>query len=166
MKKRYGARFSLVLAAVFSFFTPATPEAANPSPTSGDLFEAVARMDGAIFDAFNARDLERLMSMFTEDLEFYDDGDSVGLNNYKQTKDDFQKMFANIPDMRRDLVPGTLEVYPIKGHGALEIGQHRFCHKENGKDDCGTFKFAMIWRKTGELWKLSRVISYGHKPPK
>jgi ketosteroid isomerase-like protein len=114
----------------------------------------------------NAHDLERLMSMFTDDLEFYDDGDGVGLNDYRQTKDDFQKMFANIPDMCRDLVPGTLEVYPIKGHGVLEIGQHRFCHKEDGKDDCGTFKFAMIWRKTGESWKLSRVISYGHKPPK
>ena len=34
--------------------------------------------------------------------------------------------------------------------------------KENGKDDCGTFKFAMIWRKDDETWKLSRVISYGH----
>lgn len=155
-----------VLIAPFLFFARTTPGATNPSPTAGELFETIARLDGAIFDAFNAHDLERLMSMFTDDLEFYDDGDGVGLNDYRQTKDDFQKMFANIPDMRRDLVPGSLEVYPIKGHGALKIGQHRFCHKEDGKDDCGTFKFAMIWRKTGESWKLSRVISYGHKPPK
>jgi len=63
---------------------------------------------------------------------------------------------------RRDLVKGSLEVYPIRDHGALEIGEHRFCHQENGKDDCGTFKFAMIWRKDDETWKLSRVISYGH----
>jgi hypothetical protein len=72
------------------------------------------------------------------------------------------------PDIRRDLVKGSLEVYPIKDHGAIEIGEHRFCHEENGKGaspartDCGTFKFAMVWRKSGESWKSSRVISHGH----
>jgi hypothetical protein len=48
----------------------------------------------------------------------------------------------------------------------MEIGRHRFCHKENGKDDCGSFGFAMVWRKTGASWKISRVLSYGHAPPK
>jgi hypothetical protein len=74
-------------------------------------------------------------------------------------------MFASAPDIRRDLEPGSLEVYPIKDYGAMEIGRHRFCHKENGKDDCGTFGFAMVWRKAGDSWKISRVLSYGHTPP-
>ena len=47
-------------------------------------------------------------------------------------------------DIRRDLELGSLQVYPIKDYGAMEIGRHRFCHKENGKDDCGTFGFAMV----------------------
>jgi hypothetical protein len=64
--------------------------------------------------------------------------------------------------MRRDLVPGTLEVYPIKGYGAIEIGAHRFCHKEDGKDDCGVFKFVQIWQKQESGWKVTRVVSYGH----
>ena len=42
--------------------------------TSGELFETIARMDAAVFDAFNAHDVARLMAMFTDDLEFYDDG--------------------------------------------------------------------------------------------
>jgi hypothetical protein len=64
--------------------------------------------------------------------------------------------------------PTPLEVYPIKDYGAIEIGAHRFCHKEKGNDaspartDCGTFKFAMVWRKIGDSWKISRVLSYGH----
>lgn len=128
--------------------------------TSGELFETIARMDATIFDAFNVHDVDRLMALFTEDLEFYHDAD--GLTNYTQSSEGFQKLFASTPDIRRDLVKGTLEVYPIKNLGALEIGQHRFCHKEKGKNDCGTFKFAMIWRKSGDSWKLSRVISYGH----
>jgi hypothetical protein len=53
-------------------------------------------------------------------------------------------------------------VYPVNNFGAMEIGAHKFCHLENGKQDCGTFKFAMIWKKTEDGWKISRVISYGH----
>ncbi len=71
-------------------------------------------------------------------------------------------MFGSTPDIRRELVPGSLEVYPIKDYGALELGQHRFCHQENGKEECGTFRFAMVWRKSGGLWQISRVLSYGH----
>jgi hypothetical protein len=35
-------------------------------------------------------------------------------------------------------------------------------HIENGKDDCGTFKFLQIWKHTADGWKLARVVSYGH----
>ena len=128
--------------------------------TSGELFETIARLDGALFNAFNAHNTDLLMSMFSEDLEFYHD--TGGLANYRQTRSNFEKLFAQTPDIRRELVKDSLKVYPIKDHGALEIGQHRFCHKENGKDDCGTFMFAMIWRKTGDSWRVSRVLSYGH----
>lgn len=53
----------------------------------------------------------------------------------------------------------------MPGFGAMQFGEHRFCHTENGKPDCGTFRFAHVWRKEGETWKLSRVLSYGHRPP-
>jgi hypothetical protein len=43
-------------------------------------------MDSLVFDAFNAYDLERLMALFTDDLEFYDDGS--GLKNHSGTKQD------------------------------------------------------------------------------
>jgi ketosteroid isomerase-like protein len=132
----------------------------NNAAISGELFDTIARMDSAMFDAFNGHNVDRLMSMFTNDIEFYHD--TGGLTNYEQTKENFGKLFANTPDIRRDLVKGSLEVYPIKDYGAIEIGEHVFCHKENGKDDCGTFKFTMVWRKDGDSWKVSRVISYGH----
>ncbi len=128
--------------------------------TSGELYETIARMDRATFDAFNEKNLERLMSMFTDDLEFYDDGS--GVKNSAQTKDDFAKVFANVPDLQRELVAGSLEVYPLPGYGAIEVGEHRFCHNENGKQDCGVMKFSMVWRQTGETWKLARVLSYAH----
>lgn len=125
-----------------------------------ELFETIVRADRAMFDAFNAHDVDLLMSMFSDDLEFYHD--KGGFTNRLQTREGFAKMFGNSPDIRRNLVAGSLHVYPIKDFGAIEIGTHRFCHTENGKDDCGNFPFVMIWKKSGDSWKVSRVISYGH----
>ena len=163
MDRLLRTRFSFLILAALSISAQATDQQGDhkKGATSGELLEAIARVDNVTFDAFNAHDVDRLMAMFTDDLEFYHD--TGGLTDYRQTKESFKKMFAGTPDIRRDLVKGSLEVYPIKDHGAIEIGEHRFCHKENGKDDCGTFKFAMIWRKSGESWKISRVISYGHQ---
>ena len=126
----------------------------------GDLYSAIAAADSALFAAFNQRDLSRLRSFFTRDLEFYQDNE--GVENYAQTMRDFRQMFGQAAPIHRDLVPGSLEVYPIKNYGAMEVGRHRFCHVENGKEDCGTFSFVQIWRRTKAGWQISRVISYGH----
>jgi ketosteroid isomerase-like protein len=140
----------------------AIAQSPTPSQLSGshELFETIARMDAKLFDAFNAHDLDAMMEMFADDLEFYQDND--GVSNYQQSKDDFTKMLASVPDIRRELVKDSLEVYPIKDYGAIEIGIHRFCHKEHGKEECGSFKFVHVWRKIGNSWKISRIISYGH----
>ena len=142
------------------------PSPSPVSPEARELFETISLMDSQLFDAFNGHRLDAVMAMFSDDVEFYQDND--GLSNYEQTKNDFRKMFATVPDIKRELVPGSLEVYSIKDYGAIEIGLHRFCHKadNNGASagglECGSFKFVHIWRKTGGAWKLARVISYGH----
>jgi ketosteroid isomerase-like protein len=152
----------LLVVASFSISGQATDQQAakKKTATSGKLFDTIARVESAMFEAFNQHDVDRLMSMFTDDLEFYHD--TGGLTNYEETRENFGKLFASTPDIRRDLVKGSLEVYPVKDYGAIEIGEHVFCHKENDKSDCGAFKFAMVWRKDVESWKVSRVISYGH----
>ena len=130
------------------------------SLTSADLRAEISRADSALFDAFNARDLQRIGTFFTPDLEFYLDNE--GLGSYAQTMKDFGLMFAQPAKLHREFVPGSLEVYPIKGFGAVEIGSHRFCHVENGKEECGTFKFVHVWKKTNDQWQIARVVSYAH----
>jgi ketosteroid isomerase-like protein len=138
-----------------------TPATAESIPTdAARLRERVAELDRQMFDAYNAHDVDRLMAMFADDLEFYHD--TGGLLNHAQVKAGFTSVFANNKDIRRDLVDGTLEVYPIKGFGAIETGAHRFCHTENGKPDCGTFRFMQLWRLRDGAWQVSREVSYGH----
>ena len=155
---------SLSLLLLLSASTPVIRGNASPAGTgdvsSSELTNAIAGMDQKMFDAFNAHDVDLLMSLFTDDLEFYHD--KGGLTNHQQTREGFTKMFGNMPDIKRTLVPDTFLVYPIKDYGAIELGTHRFCHQENGKDDCGDFPFVMIWKKVGNSWKVARVVSYGH----
>ena len=165
MKRCFAMTAILLAAALVLTAVAQDPEQAaqkKRKASSGELYEKVAALDAQVFAAFNAHDLEQLMAMFAEDLEFYDDGGSGGPKTHAQVKDGFTKVFGNVPDLKRELVPGTLEVYPLKGYGAIEVGAQRFCHEENGKPDCGVTKFSMVWRQTGETWKLARVLSYAH----
>jgi len=133
----------------------------TPPPTDpAALRELVTGLDRAMFDAYNAHDVAGLMALFAPGLEFFHD--TGGLAGYEAAQSGFTQVFANNPDIRRDLVPGTLQVYPIKDYGAIEIGAHRFCHTEDGKADCGTFQFLQVWHYDGGRWQVSRVVSYGH----
>lgn len=141
--------------------TPVAPPPSVPL-TSTALTATIATLDSALFSAFNAHDAAALGTWFTPDLEFYHD--KGGLADYDSTMAGFGRMFGQptTADMRRELVSGTLEVYPLGDFGALEVCMHRFCHTENGKEECGTFKNIMVWREDSTGWKVSRVISYDH----
>lgn len=167
MNKVFALATLFAASALFATPQPAEAEAAD-SPTTEQsipadaarLRELVGELDRNMFEAYNAHEVDGLMAWFTEDLEFYHD--TGGLLDFQQVKQGFTSVFVNNKDIRRDLVEGSLEVYPIRDYGAIEIGAHRFCHTENGKPDCGTFRFMQIWRVDGGVWKVSRDVSYGH----
>ena len=128
--------------------------------TSQELYNVIARMDSIMFDAFNTQNMVKFQSLFTKDLEWFQD--NGGLISYKTVFENFGNTFKKPFKLTRELVPGSLEVHPIKDYGAIEIGIHRFRHIENGKEETGTFKFVMIWQNKDGQWKISRVISYNH----
>ena len=133
-----------------------------PFASEVERIATIAALDSAMFAAFNAHDADRLGTFFTPDLEFYHD--KSGFAGFDTTLANFRGLFARNADtgLRRELAPGTLEVYLLGEHGLLEVCQHRFCHTENGQEDCGTFKNIMVWRRDGIGYKVSRVISYDH----
>jgi len=140
---------------------PLATTALNAKPAAKDeLYQMVARLDAEMFAAFNAHDADKLMSYFAPTLEFFHD--KGGLSNFSQTKEGFTRMFAQAPDISRTLVPGSLEVFPVKGYGAMHIATQRFCHVENGRNDCGNSKFVMVWQQQDGTWKITRVVSYDH----
>lgn len=145
--------------------TPATARA-QPIPaldkikTPAELTQAVAALDKALFDSFNHCELDKFAAFFSDDVEFYHD--RVGLSVGK--KDIVEATKKNIcGKVTRELVPASLEVYPIKDWGALEIGVHRFHHP--GHDDTeplGEGRFIHLWRFKDGAWQVTRVVSFDH----
>jgi hypothetical protein len=140
--------------------TSAAPESTAPPGDPAALLTLVLALDRRMFEAFDAHDVDRLMSWFAPELEFFHD--TGGLSDWTQTKQGFVRLFAQNADIRRELVPGSTRVYPVKDYGAIQIGRHTFCHTENGANDCGTFEFVQVWRWHAGRWQVTRELSYGH----
>lgn len=124
------------------------------------LFNTIYKQDSLFFSAFNEKDTNRFAGFLDSSLEFFHD--KGGLTDKAYSINSLKNVAANVPDLKRTLLKETMEVYPIPNYGAVQIAQHRFCHMENGKMDCGVFKFIHVWKKTDTGWKVTRIISVDH----
>ena len=120
------------LALLFLFLFGLAPSSARSQSSAAPdpLFKTIQSLDTKLFDAYNHCDLTTLASLVSENLEFYHD--KTGLARGRHSFIDSIK--NNIcGKVTRELVPGTLQVYPLAHYGAVEIGTHRFHHP--GHDD-------------------------------
>ena len=125
-----------------------------------DLAEAIYRADQTFFTAFNSCDLEVMGRIFSKDLEFYHD--ISGYAGYDQTLEITRNNCDRKLGLVRELVGGSGSVHALGDFGAVQKGQHTFCHEVEGENDCGTFEFLHIWKRLNGDWRLHRVVSYGH----
>lgn len=147
------------------------PITAGPQATR-QLFEELAEQDRRLFDVIFIRcDADALAGMLAEDFTFiHDKHGEIATSPQKFVADirqgcELQAKGVNVR-ARRELVPGSLEVYPMNNYGAIQTGSHRFFGIEPGKPDQlrETAQFFHVWKKIDGQWKLSRSYSYDHKP--
>jgi hypothetical protein len=161
MKKLSGLASLLVLAVVV--LTSYSSRVVEVEATDRDeewiapmsLYDSIVAMDAQWEDAYNNCKLDVMEAVISEDLEFYHD--QGGLMTSKQKLNEALK--NNIcGKVKRQLKTGSIEVYPIKGYGAVEMGQHGF---HNFKDSSPNHfsKFVHIWKRTNGKWQITRVIS-------
>ena len=127
------------------------------------LFTQIAQLDSEAFDAFNRcsdpAQLQRHAGYFDANVEFYHDTGGVTWTRDAMLANTAKYVCGNFT---RELVAGTLKVYPIKDFGAIAQGTHRFCQTASGKCE-GLADFAIVWRLEDGKWKITRVLSYGHR---
>ena len=100
-------------------------DAQSPGKTASreELTGTITSLDSALFDAYNQCDLDKFNTFFIDDTEFYRDQGGVTLRRQNLTESVKKNICGKV---RRELVPGTLGVYPMRGSGAVEMGVHRF----------------------------------------
>lgn len=171
---------SLAVAAVFVAAAPAaladatvkdapkyhlTPGAEQTPEMTAAIKEADAALFAAVFDRC---DVDKIATMITDDFRFVHD--KSGESSRTKFLDDLRGHCARLKTgedfaARRELVPESLEVWPLNGYGALEIGVHRFYAVTPDKPDqmTETGNFMILWKKVDGAWKMAESISYGHK---
>ncbi len=130
---------------------------------------AVRDADGRFWQAYNSCNVEAMSGFFTEDLEFYHD--RGGLTQGKaalveQTREGLCKPGGT--RLRREAVAGTVRFDPVPGHGAILTGEHVFYVREPGQAERadGQAQFAHVWQHADGKWRMRRVLSYHHAPPR
>jgi len=144
-------------------FALSLPAAHAADTVPGSLHDTVAVLDHDMFDSFNhcsdPTQLARHASYFDPAVEFYHDTGGVTWSR--------EAMLANTRKnacghYTRQLLPGTLQVFPVKDFGAIARGQHRFCDLKGEHCD-GVADFVIIWRQREGQWQATRVLSYAHR---
>jgi ketosteroid isomerase-like protein len=159
MKMRWFVTAACLLAGLA---VPCCVTAQQPVPAAeqADLTRTVTELDTKLFDAYNHCDLKTLGAMVSDDLEFYHDQTGLMVGKAPFLAAIQQNICGKV---ERTLVPGSLEVYRLKGYGAVEIGVHRFHKAGHPEDVGGEAKFVHLWQNKDGVWRVTRVISYNHE---
>jgi hypothetical protein len=131
-----------------------------------EILKAIYHHDSIFWQAYNACDVEKMASYFTDDVEFYHDkgGPTFSLVKFKEAlrtglcgKTDWR--------LRRQAIMGTVKAFPLNNYGGLISGEHVF-YINDGKNERldGYGKFTQLWKYENGSWKMSRVLSYDHGP--
>ncbi len=136
----------------------ATAQEKKSIPGSDKLYNEIVLQDSLFFHAYNNCDIKTQTNYYSDSIEFYHD--KGGLSTSK--KDLLAATQKNIcGKVTRELIKGSIEVSPVPGYGAIEIGMHRFHNNqepESNQKQTGS-RFIIIWHYIKGEWKITRVIS-------
>jgi hypothetical protein len=148
----------IVLASCTSSKQFTYPITKNYQPDDKQLYQEIVSLDSSFFGSYNTcnKNLEEYASYFSENIEFYHD--NGGLMTSKPDLIDATK--KNIcGKVTRELIKGSIEVYPIKNFGAIEMGLHQFHNSSEPDAKPKVGRFTVIWKKENNTYKIVRVIS-------
>lgn len=134
------------------------------------LYTTILSKDSLLFTiGFNTCDISQFEKLVSENFEFFHD--KSGISDRKKFLTDLKNGLCKSPETyqsRRELVPGSSQVFPLYNngelYGAIQYGEHRFYEKMEGKPEqyASTARFTHVWVVEGGKWKLKSGLSYDH----
>jgi ketosteroid isomerase-like protein len=128
----------------------------NAFSQDADLYRTIVKLDSTFFHAYNNCDLEKQAQFYADTIEFFHD--KSGLDTSKQRILASTKKYV-CGKVTRELVPGSIEVSPLPGYGAVEIGMHSFHNNQEKNSKPKPSRFIIIWKQDQRGWQITKVIS-------
>ena len=155
----FGLIAIITIAGCSSVRTPMEKYQSHYQPDNQKLYDTIVYQDSVFFQAYNTCNINLKIygDFYSDSIEFYHD--KGGLQNNK--KDIIEATRKNIcGKVTRELVKGSIEVYPIKDFGAVELGLHKFHNNtEPPTTKARISRFVIIWQFKNNQWKITRVVS-------
>ncbi len=126
------------------------------------VFKILQDKDRLIFEeGFNRCNLKQIEAIIPDEFEFHHDKNGITTSG----SEFLEKLRINIcssstPSIKRTLIKGSLEVFPMYDsntlYGAIQTGQHSFGNT--------IARFINLWSLQHDQWVPTKIISYDHKP--
>lgn len=124
-------------------------------PVDRELYNTVVALDKRFFEAYNTCDMETQNELMSEDIEFFHDKGGLATSK-SQIMESLKNNICG--KVTRTLIEGSVEVYPIAGYGAVQMGEHKFFNNQEPNAKSIPSKFVTIWKNTNGNWQITRVI--------
>ena len=134
------------------------PANAQYVPDDPELYKTIVKLDSIFFDAYNHCDTRLKMhaDFYADNLEFYHDKGGLMTSKAEVVEGTRKNICGKVT---RHLKPGSIEVYPIRDYGAIEIGMHQFHNNTDPDTAHHDSKFIIFWRLHDKAWKIEKVVS-------
>ena len=126
------------------------------TPDSQELHDKIVAMDSIFFNAYNTCNLVVMEKLYSDSIEFYHDKGGLTTSKPEIMEATKRNVCGRVS---RELVKGSLEVYPIHNYGAIEMGIHKFHNNQEPNAISHPGKFIIIWQQKGSEWVIRRVVS-------
>jgi len=125
-------------------------------PESKELYDEIVRMDSLWEDSYNHCKMDVQDQLLSDDIEFFHDQGGLLTSKAKLIEAYKNNICGKVT---RELLKGSIEVYPIKDYGAVEMGYHRFHSIHDTGPNSKFARFVHTWKRVNGTWKITHVIS-------
>ena len=164
------AAFSSACAHAQTSAAPATPQPTASLDSPAGLAASLQAMDEQMFEqGFNRCNIPAMAGALHPELEFLHD--LSGTSRHDDFLQSFSTGLCGRADYQstRKLIPGSMQVYPLKNkgqlYGAVQMGEHEFFETTRGQAPRygSRARFVHTWLLMEGRWKLYRVLSFDHR---
>ena len=118
-----------------------------------DVTRSILHEDARLTRAYNHCELQTLLRMFILGSAVYSPSGRI-----QSPVDEAREKFCG--KWQREVVPGSLRVYPVNAAAAIQVGEQRFCPLRAQTCDERPAEFVAVWLYSDMRWQITELIRY------